>query len=463
MQAYDIAVLTVYMVVLLVYGLWNNTQPKDIQEYAIAGKRYGAPTVFLTIAATFIGGGFTIGNAGHTYAYGLVTAFSFLGISSKEFFVARFVAPHIHKFPGAISIGDIMVANYGKVGKVVTGLSGFIVSIGIVAGQIVALSKIFEEFFGLSAEWSIIIGMSIVTFYSAIGGMVAVVRTDIIQFFVLFVGILSVLVFALLEVGSLETALANIPADKTTFLGDKTLLAFAALVLFWFIGETLTPAYFSRLLISRNFDQVIKASYGVGVFSTLFIFLPASIGLLGYSLDLVVGDNPDVVFPQIVNLVLPWWWKPIVLAAILSVIMSSSDSFLNSGAVTFVHDFLKPILPENAIKNELRLLKIVTLAGGLLTILFTLSGGSVITILGQSYLFWAPIVLVPLLLSIWGVPSSPKTFVIASIISALAVVGLYKFTALGEFNSVVGGFLTSIAAYGVLGRLAGPGAKDTLP
>jgi len=169
------------------------------------------------------------------------------------------------------------------------------------------------------------------------------------------------------------------------------------------------------------------------------------------------------VFPQIVNLVLPWWWKPIVLAAILSVIMSSSDSFLNSGAVTFVHDFLKPILPENAIKNELRLLKIVTLAGGLLTILFTLSGGSVITILGQSYLFWAPIVLVPLLLSIWGVPSSPKTFVIASIISALAVVGLYKFTALGEFNSVVGGFLTSIAAYGVLGRLAGPGAKDTLP
>lgn len=453
MSIYDFIIILVYISSIIVYGLWKNTKTKDIQEFAIASKRYSTGTVFLTIAATFIGGGFTIGNAGYTYTYGLVMVFSFLGISSKEFFIARFVAPHLAKFPDAISIGDIVKENYGKIGKAVTGLCGFVVSIGIVAGQIAALSKLFEEFFNISGQLSIIIGMLIVTTYSAIGGMIAVIRTDKIQFFVLFVGILSILVFGVIEVGSIESVISNIPKEKFNLLGDKTITAFIALFAFWMIGETLTPAYFSRLLIAKEYKHIIKATYAVGFFSAIFLFIPAIIGLLGYSLDISVGNNSDVVLPQIINLVLPWWWKPIILSAILSVIMSSSDSFLNSGAVTFVHDFLKPVLPNNSIKNEVNLIKLFTVLGGILTIIFTLSGGSVIKILGQSYLFWAPVVLVPLLLSLWNVNSSKKTFVISSIISGITTIIAYSLTDIGEFNSVVLGFLTSLSSYLIIDKL----------
>jgi SSS family solute:Na+ symporter len=298
-----------YLFLNLFVGIWAGRGVKDMKDFAIAGKSYNAWVIFFTIAATFVGGGFTMGIAGKTYLYGLVMISGFFGICFKEFLVAFFIAPRIAKFPDAISIGDVLDTSYGRWGRIFGGVSGFFVCIGIVGAQISGLSSIISQFFGVPYTISVVIGVGIVTIYSAYCGIKSVVITDIMQFIVLFIGISSILIFGIYKNGGVTQMISHVPSEKLSFLGTNGLYIIFISFIFWAIGETLTPAYFTRLLIGRNNRQVIKATYATGIFTALFVFVPAFIGLLGYSYSIEVPlDKPNVVIPLLMQKALPDYW-----------------------------------------------------------------------------------------------------------------------------------------------------------
>jgi len=197
MTELDYAIVIVYLLTVLGVGVWAGRKVKNLEDYAVGGRAYPAIIVFATLSASFIGGGFTVGSAEKVFLIGIANIFALWGFSLKEMLVAKFIAPKVKAFPNAISPGDVMEENFGKTGKVVTGIFSVLLCAGILGAQVGAIGYIFNLFLGIPTLWGILIGVGIVLIYDFIGGMRAVVATDVLQFCVLVVGIPLALFFGI--------------------------------------------------------------------------------------------------------------------------------------------------------------------------------------------------------------------------------------------------------------------------
>jgi len=145
----DQIIVGVYLFCVLLLGLWTGRGVKNIQQYSVVNRSYSSWIVFATLSASFIGGGFSIGTAEKVNLFGIVYIFALFGFSLKEILVAKIIAPQMGKFPKAISVGDIMETNYGKIGKVITGVFAVTVCSGIVGAQVGGIGYIFNVFLGI--------------------------------------------------------------------------------------------------------------------------------------------------------------------------------------------------------------------------------------------------------------------------------------------------------------------------
>ncbi len=59
----DYAIIIIYLSVVLLVGLWSGKGMKTLQEFSVSHRSYGSMVIFATLSASFIGGGFSIGNA----------------------------------------------------------------------------------------------------------------------------------------------------------------------------------------------------------------------------------------------------------------------------------------------------------------------------------------------------------------------------------------------------------------
>ena len=411
----DQIIIGAYLLFVLLLGLWAGRGIKNIEEYSVVKRSFSSWIIFATLSASFIGGGFSLGNAEKVYLYGIVYIFALFGFSLKEILVAKFIAPRIGKFPNAISVGDVMETNYGKIGKVVTGIFAVTVCSGIVGAQVGAIGYIFNVFLGIPVIWGIIIGCSIVIVYSTVGGMKAVVWTDVMQFILLIFGIPLTLFFGIQYAGGMSAVVQAVPESHFSLLSDKmTLLAFASLFLTFVLGETLVPPYVQRLLIGKDAKHVARGTMMSGIFSIPFFIIAGCIGLV--ALAIAPDLDPNKSLPYVVNTVLPVGLKGLVIAGVISIVMSSADSFLNSAAIAFTHDVVKPLRRVTfSEKQELLLSKIATFFVGVTSVIFAIKIKSILGILLYTYNFWSPIVLVPLVAVFLGMKASQRDFVAGAI------------------------------------------------
>jgi SSS family solute:Na+ symporter len=408
----DYAIIILYLSAVLLLGLWSGRGMKSLQDFAVSHRSYTSMVIFATLSASFIGGGFSIGNAEKVFRLGIVNIVALWGFSLKELLVAGFIAPRMSNFPGVISTGDIMERGYGRAAKVVTGFFSVFLCAGIVGAQVGAMGLIFNVFLGIEPIWGILIGCGIVITYSTVGGMRAVVLTDIIQFCVLAIGIPAALVFGIAKAGGFSAVEAAVPAGHFSIPGEAmTFGAFLSLFLTFLLGETLVPPYVQRLLIGKDAAHTARGPAGV---------------------------------------------RGIVVAGIISIVMSSADSFLNGAATSCINDVAKPLL-KNPLseRQELLLAKLTNCFVGILAVIFAISIPSILDILIYAYNFWAPIILVPLAAVLLGVRATKAGFV-AGIVAGIAGVLIWN-SLLGSPVGVSGlviGVFCNLIAFAVANKLS---------
>lgn len=393
-------IIFIYLLTVLIVGMLAGRGIKNISQYAVAGKSYGSMVIFATLSASFIGGGFSMGNAEKVFLVGIVNILALWGFSLKEILVAGYIAPRMDKYRDAISVGDIMNIHYGKAAKIFSGIFGFILCAGILGAQIGAIGYIVNVFLGIERLWGILLGCGIVITYATVGGMRAVVWTDIVQFVILAVGLPLTLYFGIQSAGGMEHIINTVPADHLTIsLEPVAMVALFSLFLTFVFGETLVPPYFQRLLIGRSARHVVKGTLYSGLFSIPFFAVTGLIGIVALVLNPEL--NPNLALPYVVQQALPPFFKGIVISAVIAIIMSSADSFLNAAAICFSNDIVKP-LKKKALseKSEVLMARSITLVVGIMAVIFALSIESVLDILIYSYNFWAPIILIPLSMAI---------------------------------------------------------------
>lgn len=456
----DTGIIVFYLILTLGVGIYAGRRVANIEDYAVAGRRYGAWIVFATLSASFIGGGYTIGNAEKVFVMGIVYIVALWGFSLKEILVATLIAPRIGAFPNAISVGDVMERDYGKTGKVVTGFFSVLLCAGILGAQVGGIGKIFHVFLGTEPWVGILLGAGIVILYSTIGGMKSVVATDIMQFAILVVGIPLVLLFGIWQAGGVAVVAEQAPAGHLCLLANKSAVAFASLFLTFLLGETLVPPYVLRLFVGKDVRAVARGTLWSGILSMPFFAIVGGIGLVAAVLMPNLED-PTLALPAMVREVLPIGLRGIVVAGVIAVVMSSADSFLNAASIALANDIAQPFSAKTlSERTGLLIARVATFITGVLAIIFAISITSILDILIYAYNFWAPIILVPLAASLLGFRAGKPAFV-AGAIGGIAGVLIWSMLPGGfqEFDGLVVGVFTNLAAFLVVGAFTGRGAK----
>ena len=453
----DNVLIVLYLTGILGLGLWSGRGIRSVEQFSVAGRSFGSLVIFATLSASFIGGGFSIGNAEKVFMLGIANVVALWGFSLKEVLVATFIAPRMDRFRDVISIGDIMQRDYGRPGKVITGVFGFLLCAGIVGAQVGGIGYIFNVFLGIPQVWGILIGCGIVIAYTTVGGMRAIVYTDVVQFGILAVAMPVTLYLGVVHAGGWEAMTAAMPAAHFEVPGASlSTWAFISLFLTFLLGETLVPPYMQRLYIGRNARHTARGTLLSGIFSVPFFAVTGGLGLVALAMN--PGLDANLALPYVINEVLPVGVKGLVIAGVISIVMSSADSFLNAAAIAFTNDVVQPLRRARLSRvQELRLAKWATLSVGILAVVFAIQIKSVLDILILAYNFWAPIILVPLLGVLLGVRAGMWSFLGGA---AAGITGVLVWNrTLGEATGVDGlviGVLCNMIAFGLVATFARP-------
>lgn len=404
MTILDWAILAAYFVIIVLIGYQTTKKIKTSEDYNVAGRRVIWPAAFATIAAAFIGGGASIGVAGDVYASGYVFMFAFFAYSVEKILSGYLVAPRLRSYNEAQTVGFVMTKHYGPVTGAITGILSVALCAGLLGAQAVAIGTVFKITLGMPLLPANLIGMGIVVLYATSGGLWAVIQTDVIQFIILGIVLPIILMIGIYKIGGPSTLLDDLPKGHLSFLGDWSIPAFIGLSITFFLGEALNPNYVQRAFSAKDPSHARKAYVLTGVFAIGFNFVVATIGLVAL-LKFPGLPSTDLALPRVMMQMLPSGMVGLAIAALLAVIMSSASSLLNATTVAFTQDLYLPLRRrlKGSSPSDRRLLtleRIITFVVGVLAVLFALAVPNVIDALTTAYTFWAPTIVIPLVIAV---------------------------------------------------------------
>lgn len=413
-------IIAAYLIAIFAISLYRSNRSFSLREYAIGKKDFNSWALFSTLSAAIVGANTTLGLSAQTYAFGIVFLLTYFGCSVQQVLVTLYFAPRLkQQFPHAHSAGEVMGRLYGKYGQVCTGVFSLMFCLGIMSAQVAGMGYIFYLFFGVSQLIGCLIGCGVVILYAAFGGIKGVVNVNIFQLVLLTVVLLMISSISVQEAKGLTRVFKSIPPSHWSLFKDLSPVAFTSLFLVRIFGTMLAPPYLQRVFIAKDL-----AAYRRGSLAAAFFFIPI------FSVSALVGLVSLALYPDIqASLAMPWLIKnilpPVLLGftiiGLLSVIMSTTDSWLHAASVTLVYDILLPLnLLRLAPHKEVSFMRILTLFLGFFTLGFSLNMAEIPSIVAYSFNFWMPTLLVPFAFGVWGKRISLKGFFISILSGASA-------------------------------------------
>ena len=440
----DVYIIFGYLILILVIGILSSRKLNSIDDFALSNVKYGKTVLFVTMCCSFLGGGFSFGNATEVYKNGIGNILILCGFSVGQVIIGKYIVPKIDNFKDCISTGNIIGKAYGKGMQIITGILSTMICAGILGAQVSVMGNIFHTFIGIPSYIGIVIGFGIVLVYSTIGGIKADIVTDIIQFFILVIGLPFLVIYGIKEVGGMDNIVQNVPIEYWNILNNTNLVAFISAFLTLMIGEMLVPPYVQRLLIGKKSEDTAKATILSGYASIIFFVITGSIGLIAFLLD--NNMNPDLAMIGIILKVLPVGLSGIIVSSMMAIVLSTADSFLNSAAVGIVDDVYIPLKEKYVTqKDKLKMARIANVLIGVIAVLVAIFIPSLLDILTFSYSFWAPTILPILLFTILGIRIKKYIVILGVVIGFLTtfVWDIVLFSPLG-INGLIIGFMSNI-------------------
>lgn len=413
MSVIDWIVLVIYFAAITFFVI-KIRKAKTIADFAVGSRQIPKGILFATLSATFIGPGYSMGLVNKAADSGIMWFFIFLAFSLQTVLVGFFIAPKISKFTDAYSIGDVMGLKYGKTIKIVTG----ILSIAYCAGVVGIISKasgfIINGLTGMPVLYAIIFSTGFILFYSTFGGIKSDIIIDTIQFIILAIFFPAIILIMFSKIGAFEL-ISKIPANM---LQIKFTLPTVGIMLGFLLGECLVPPYFSRALAAKSSKDARAGFISSGIFSSAWFFICVAIGLLAVGLF----PNSDNIWMTNLKHFAPVGFLGLSIAAMISIIMSSQDSFLNSASVSFNRDFLSVFYKRKESGEKLISYRLVNLLVGLLAVIFAYKVPTIIDAILYVYTLWAPTIVLPLIISILKKNVKPASGFLAILLGAIVTI-----------------------------------------
>ena len=227
------------------------------------------------------------------------------------------------------------------------------------AAILVALGTTFATVLGYDIARSIMFSAAIAVGYTMVGGLRAVVYTDVVQLACLLIGLCIALPFGLSQAGGAEVVIKTYVADMPSFPQGRAVWQWSDTALLLILGGIPWQVYFQRVLAARDERVAVRLSL-IGALGCLLMAIPAvMIGAIGSVADWSstgvdpVGE-PAMILPYVLRYLTPPAVATIGLGAVAAAVMSSVDSSILSASSMFAWNVYRPLLRPGASDRELR-------------------------------------------------------------------------------------------------------------
>lgn len=361
-------------------GFYFARRNKGTEDYYVGGRSIGAGHVGLSIVATDVGGGFSIGLGGLGFTMGLSGSWLLFTGLIGAWLSAVFVIPRIKAIDaehGMLTYPDFLRWRFGdRVALLAAVISG-VGYLGFTGGQILAGAKlasatvITEAPLGIEPlEFSLWAIAFITIIYTVAGGLKAVIYTDTIQWIVLLIGLLLVTIPIVLmgDMGGIAGLRASLPPEFFS-LGNIAPITFVnwmiTIVPIWLVGMTL----YQRMYACADAKSARRAWFVAGLFEyPIMAFMGVFLGMCARVMFPEVES--EMGLPLLIQSALPPVITGIVVAAYFSAIMSTADSCLMAASGNLVQDVLRRhVVPAASERTMMRLSRVVTLLLGVVAVL----------------------------------------------------------------------------------------------
>ena len=373
MSTIDYIVIVVFSLVIVMAGLAFRKRGGDMKSYFAAGGAVPWPINGLSLFMSFFSAGTFVVWGSIAYELGWVTITIQVGMCVGGFIVAYFIAPAWRK-TNSLTAAEFVRNRLGDKPQQVYTYIILLVSLGNTGAFLYPVAKIVNLSTGFPINACIISLGTLILLYTVVGGLWAVVVTDVLQFVILTAVVFVVVYLALESVGGITEFVAKAPESFFDWTSGEYTWGFViayAITNSVFIGGNW--AYVQRFTSVKDAKSAKKVGLTFGwlyLISPFIWMLPPMIyRVLNPSLG---GLENEGAYLLISKEVLPLGMLGLMLGAMIFATASSVNTTLNLAASVITNDLFKVIKPKASIKATMRVAKLSTLFFGIATIIVAL-------------------------------------------------------------------------------------------
>jgi SSS family solute:Na+ symporter len=430
MHTIDYIIFVVYMVAMLGVGFYFYRKNTSSEDFYVSGRNMSSWHIGLSVVATDVGGGFTMGLSGSWMLFtGLIGAWL-----SAVFLIPKVSKlGHQHKF---FTFPQIFNHFYNTKVALLAGIISAIGYVGFTSSQVLAGAKLASATIdGLDLQWALVVMGVIAVVYTAVGGLKAVIYTDTIQWIILIAGLVFIgIPIAYNAVGGYDAIKATLAPEylSLTNVSWHQLLNWAVTIIpIWFIGMTL----YQRIYACKDEKEAKKAWFIAGLFEwPIMAFMGVILGMLAKvaatqgmfdGITDAASMDSEMGLPILLSTILPIGLMGLMLSSYFSAILSTADSCLMAASGNIVTDIISKFQKkELSDKKMLRLSQIVTLSVGVFAILLASQMQNVLELMLYSYAFMVSGLFVPVLGALFWKKSNPVAAFWSMLLGGSTTIGL---------------------------------------
>ncbi len=419
----DYAIIFFYLIFILLLGLKKSRDSgPDLESYILAGRRLTLPAFVATLVSTWYGGILGVGE--FSYLYGLSNWLVFGVPYYAAAILFAFLVVKAARRQKLYTIPEQLQRSYGR-SAALTG-TFFVFILTLPAAYVLMLAVLLQHLFPIPLFWAVTAGMLFSMVYVLKGGFHAIIRTDKLQFSLMYIGFFLILLICTQKYGGYAFLKQSLPASHFQWHGGQG----AAYIIAWFfiaLTTLIDPSFYQRCFAAKS-DKVARRGILISVlFWIVFDFMTTFAGLYARALmpDL---ENPVSSYLLLAGKVLPPVVLGIFFTALLATIMSTIDSFSFLAAITIGRDFryrIKKDPGDDIVQRHIRIGLVLT---AVISITLAVYARSVVKIWKDIGSLATPALLIPLLSSFFHQLRMPRRWVAFTMISAAATSALWLFS-----------------------------------
>lgn len=396
-----ITILIVYGIILLLIGIYSFLKIKTPFDYFLAGKKTGVWQVSGSLLATILGGSAILGTIGLAEIQSWASAWYILAASLGLFGLLPIVKKVYVQ--GKFTLPGLIGQYYGESARKVTSLIIPVAWLGVVAAQIIAGAQILVSFFGMTYSFGVLLTGIIFILYTYIGGQVSVMKTDLFQSFFILGGV--VLTAIMIPANQLP----KLPQFSSVFPFNSHFSPFDLFILILTFSSTFVvgPDIYSRVFCAKDSKTAFRSVLIVALILVPFGFVLSYVGI--YAATFHSGAQNSSSLVNLANSILPEWATGILVAALISAVLSTAATTLLTASMILSELFHKDINNQTSFKQT----KFFIIGIGVLSMIISIKITSIVSSLLLALSFYSGAFIIPMVAALFNLPYNKRVSIAA--------------------------------------------------